>query len=185
MHRDVLDFFFTKYYWVYWKDWSLCQYTPGSDSKRFYLELSTTIFTWAWGARGIFTYPMSAETVLCSLTFIFVAPVHLDTSCLSFPSYIFLSPLKQSKYFQRTILYSLYSCSSRQGKEVWGWFCVIHRSLPTYSGFYYDCNTPIASHAVTAVRSCSCRSFTFCTSLKRCFGKSFSKVLFLWLLLLH
>lgn len=53
---------FTKYCWVYWKDWRLCQYTPGSDSNRFYLELSTAIFTWAWAAWGVFTYPLSAQT---------------------------------------------------------------------------------------------------------------------------
>lgn len=44
--------------------------------------------------------------------------MHLDSSCLSFSSYISLSPLKQSKHFQSSSSYSLCSCSSRQGEEV-------------------------------------------------------------------
>lgn len=187
MHRDVWDFFpvFTKYYWVYWKDWSLCQYTPSSDSNRFYLIKYYHFHLSLRCLRGIYLPLVCRDLVLCSLTFIFVAAVHLDTSCLSFPSYIFLSPLKQSKCFWRSTLCSLYSCSSRQGEEVLVWFCVIHRSLLTYSAIYYYCNTPTASHAVTAGRSCPCRSFTFSTNIKKCFGKSFPKALFLWLLLLH
>lgn len=125
------------------------------------------------------------DLVLCSLTYILVAAVHIYSSYLSLSSYSLLSSSKDNT-FKPTPCTTCIPVAACKVRNDFSFCCVIHRSLLTYSVQFIMAITHLLQVILWLQPGHVLAGHLFpSTNIKRCFGKSLLQVHFISPLTLH